>query len=137
MNNKQLSPGEVVLLVAGVVALIASFLPWIDAFGVSRSSWSGDVLMPVSTFVPLSAVVAAAVFALGKFTSVSLPTNVLGFTTEQIVKIFALAGALLAIGWIVAIENAGIGFWLSALSTFGAVAGVLMIEKDAGTRTIV
>lgn len=128
MENKQLSPGEIVLLVSGAVALIASFLPWIDFLGESRSSWSGDVAMPVSTFVPLSAVVAAAILAAMKFGGMRMP-EVLGYTPALLMKTFAIFGALLAIGWVIAIEEPGIGFWLSVLATFGATAGVIMMER--------
>lgn len=128
--EKKLTPGEIVLLAAGVVALIASFLPWVDVGGFTASSWDGDLFFPVSTFVPLSAVVAAALYAVRKFTSAGLPENVLGFSLDQVITAFAFFGALLALGWVIAIEDAGIGFWLSVLATFAAVAGVVMIERD-------
>jgi hypothetical protein len=135
VDNKQFSPGESVLLASGVLGLVASFLPWLDAFGVTRSSWSGDALFPVSWFVPMSAVVAAVLLAVSKFTAAKLPADVVGYTPEQLRKMFAVMGALLAIGWVIAIENAGIGFWLSVVATFGAVAGVFMIERTPAGST--
>ena len=129
MDDKQFSPGEMVLLASGALGLIASFLPWLDFAGQTRSSWSGDALFPVSWFVPMSAVVAAALLAVVKFAKVDLPADVVGYTPALLRKTFAVMGAVLAIGWIIAIDNAGIGFWLSVLAAFGATAGVFMIER--------
>jgi hypothetical protein len=129
VENKQLRPGEIVLFVSGAVALIASFLPWVDLNGFTANSWDMDLWFPVSTFVPLSAVVAAALLAVEKFADVRVP-EVLGYTPALLMRTFAIFGALLALGWIIAIEDAGIGFWLSVLATFGATVGVVMLERE-------
>lgn len=138
MDNKNVTPGEIVVLVAGAVALIASFLAWIDistGFGsATMSSWSTDgPLFPVATFVPLSAVVVAVLLALRKFANVTLPANIIGFSPDQIMKAFAIFGALLGIGWLIAIESAGIGFWLSLLAAIASAVGVFLLERDAAT----
>src|SRR3989304_10159060 len=74
--------GEKIILIAGVVLLIASFLPWysvdLGPFGsVSRNGWEspGALWSMVAVFIGLA---MAGVIALKPFTAVQLPNDVGG-----------------------------------------------------------
>jgi len=130
--DKKLSTSEIVILVAGAVALLGSFLPWIDVEvlgeSVTESAW-GDSF-PLLTWTGLFGAAMAIVVALRSFANVAMPDRVLGFTWPDIHLILAVFATLITISWLIAGDNKGIGFWLSLLASFGLVAGAWMMRSE-------
>ena len=68
MDDKQPTPSELVIMIAGAVMLVASFLD----FAGQTSAW-GRYLFPIATLLPIYGVIMAAQIALTKFAGVKLP----------------------------------------------------------------
>jgi hypothetical protein len=126
VDNKQPTPGEIIILAAGAVMLIASFLD----FAGDATSWSSGAF-PIVTLIPIYGVVMAAHIALTKFANVQLPDRVGTFTWEQVHLVLGLFAALMALGWLISgIDDTGIGFWLLLLGSIGLVVGAVMLQRE-------
>jgi hypothetical protein len=82
------SLGEKIILVAGPLFFIFSFLPWFDydieGFGgPSRSGWSGDFSF-FSIIATLLVIVAVAQIIIARFTTVKLPALPQGVTWARV-----------------------------------------------------
>ena len=159
MNGKKLSPASIVILAAGVVALIASFLTFykysygsvlsqaqLDALraggipvpgGTSQSysAWSnsGFLLFPLAILPALFGVLMAGQIALTTFADVKLPTRVLGFDWPQIHLLLGGQAALLMVCYLLVDKGSlsyGIGFWLTLLASIALVVGAVMLSRE-------
>lgn len=135
-SSGQLSPATLVLIIAGVVILIGSFLAVLSSDGESKSAW-GEGFFPLYTLPALLGVVVAAEAALSEFASVRLPA-VLGLSWSTIRHAFAGWALLMMVCFLigrVVVEGAevdkGIGFWLMLVASAGLVAGAVMREQEA------
>jgi len=133
--EKKLTQAEWVIVVAGAVAFLASFLPWEDAHGFSVNAWD-EFAFPTYTWVGIFGLVMAGTILLRTFTSVSLPSNVLGFTWLQIDFILAIFVALIAASFLIAGDYFGFGFWLSLLAAIALVVGAVMLRNESTTSSI-
>lgn len=138
--NKKLTPAQTVIIASAAVALIGSFLPWIDvSFGgasLTRTAWS-DGLFPTFTWIALFGLVMAGQVLLATFTTTSLPDEVGGFTWRQIHLVLSGVCALLAVSFLIAGDQLGIGFFLSLLAAAGLLIGAIMLGNEpAETPTI-
>lgn len=132
MDNKQPTTGEWIIMGAGVVMLIASFL----TFAADTSAW-GSGFFPIATLIAIYGVLAAAQIALTKFANVNLPDRVGSFTWEQIHLLLGLFATLMAIGWIVSgIDSKGIGLWLLTLGGIALLVGAVMLQRERNTGAI-
>jgi hypothetical protein len=132
VDNKQPTPGEWVIMGAGALMLIASFLD----FAGDTSAW-GSGAFPIATLLALYGVVAALQIALTKFANVHFPDRVGSFTWEQVHLLLGLFAALMGIGWVVSgIDNKGIGLWLLTIGGIALLAGALMLQRERSTGAI-
>lgn len=131
MENKQPTPGEIVIMVAGAVMLIASFLE----FAADTSAW-GEGFFPIVTLIPVYGVLMALQVALTKFANVNLPERVGTLTWEQVHLVLGFFAALMALFWIIAGENLGIGAWLLLIGAVAAMAGAVMLQRERQTGAI-
>ena len=135
MNNVKLAPANIVILAAGAVMLIGSFLDFYTFGHASASAWSSGVF-GIATVVVLCGVVMAAQIAVSTFANgVTLPDTVLGLSWNQIHLALAVYAALMMIGWLllkfpVSLDR-GIGFWLMFLGSAGLVVGAVMLRNEA------
>jgi hypothetical protein len=132
----KITPGEIVVMAAGGVALIASFLPfWDPDFGDSVSAW-GEGLFPVATLIMLYALAAGVLVALNKFANMDIA--VMGFALLQLVLVLAVAAVLLAVAFLILDTQGidkGIGYWLLLLSSIASIVGAILMtteRKSAG-----
>ena len=140
MNNAKLSPANIVILVAGAVMLVASFLGFYKfnlpaALGGSRtfSAWSDGQFL-IATLPALLGVVMAAQIALVAFGNLELPDRVLGLTWDQIHLALGFQAALMMIAWIFANKfglDIGIGFWLMLLAGIALAVGAVLRQQEA------
>lgn len=134
MDNK-VSPGEIVVMAAGAVGLIASFLPFADPqFGDSVNAWEGDVFgfFPVTTLIALYLVVAGGLIALNRFANVNIG-NILGFGLVQIVVALGFFATLEALAYLLTEfggADRGIGYWLLLLSAIASLVGGVLITNE-------
>ena len=135
--DKKLSQTELIIVIAGAVALLGSFLPWIDYRGFSVNAWDGDYLLfPTYAWVGIFGTAMAAVILLRTFANVSLPSDILGFTWPQIHLVLAFFAALIALSFLIGGDHRGIGFWLSFLAAAGLVVGAVRLRSDSSTSTM-
>jgi hypothetical protein len=132
VDNKQPTTGEWVIMGAGAVMLIASFLD----FSYKQSAW-GSGHFPIVTLIVLYGVIMAAQIALTKFASVQLPDRVADFTWEQLDLALSIFALLMSLGWLVSgISQKGIGLWLILLASIALVVGAVMLQRERNTGAL-
>ena len=126
------TPGEIVIMAAGAVMLVFSFLH----FARDISAW-GSREFPIATLMPIYGLVMALQIALTKFAGVQLPDSVAGFTWEQLhLAVGAMAG-LMAIGWLLTdTGDKQIGQWFEILGGMALVVGAVMLQRERNTGAI-
>jgi hypothetical protein len=155
MNGKKLSPAAIVILVAGALALIASFLAFykysfggtglsqaeIDAAraagitlpgnigggSTSYSAWStsGFLLFPLAILPALFGLIMALQVALTNFANVKLPERVLGFDWTQIHLLLGIQALLLMLCYL-AVDKAGLSYGIGFWLMFLASIGLVV-----------
>jgi hypothetical protein len=126
------TPAEIVIMAAGAVMLIFSFLH----FAGDTSAW-GSHLFPIATLLPLYGVVMALQIVLTKFAGVSLSGSVIGFTWEQIHLALGAMAGLMAIGWLLTdTGDKQIGEWFEILGGIALVVGAVMLQRERNTGAI-
>jgi len=126
------TPGEIVIMAAGAVMLIFSFLH----FAGDTSAW-GSHLFPIATLLPIYGVIMALQVALTKFANVSLPDSILGLTWEQIHLALGLMAALMAIGWLLTdLGDKQIGMWFEILGGLALAVGAFLLQRERHTGAI-
>jgi hypothetical protein len=135
MTHK-LRPSQVVIVAGGVVAFIASFLPWLryEPLDLSRSAWS-DGLLPTYTWVGIAGAVMATQVLLQTFSTVRFPARVATFTWPQIHVILGGLATLLAVSFLIAGDHFGFGFWLSLLAAIALLVGAVMLFREGDPAT--
>jgi hypothetical protein len=134
VQNSKLTPGNLVILVAGVAILLGSFLPFYKFAGTSFNAWSTDVfLFGVATLPALLGVIMAAQVALTAFANANLPRRVLGFTWDQIHVAFGFQATVTMVAFFVrdkTILDFGIGFFLMLLASIALLVGAIMRQRE-------
>ena len=140
MDRTKLSPADIVILAAGAVMLIGSFLNFYTFAGYSASAWSGANglgVFGIATVAVLCGVVMAAQVALAAFaSSTTLPGRILGFTWDQLHLALGFQAALLMLSFLIRSKSPftfGIGFWLMLLSAIALLVGAIMRVTGAGS----
>ena len=137
--EKKLTPAQIVILAAGAVAFIASFLPWLDFdFGNTSSTVSawGSGAFPTYTWVGIIGLVMALAVGLPAFTNVNLPQAVMGFTWVQLHLILGFIATLIAISFLIVDKGSydiGIGGWLGILAGVALLVGAVMLQREPTT----
>jgi hypothetical protein len=140
VQNK-VTPGEIVIMAAGAVCLIFSFLPFfkidIGGFSDDISAW-GEGLFPVATLIVVFTVIAAVLVALTKFANMTI-TGFLGFGLVQILIVCGFFAAVLALAYLILDKGEydfGIGYFLVLIGAIGSLVGAILVmneRKSAGT----
>ena len=132
MNRRKLAPANIVILVAGIVMLIASFMAFyrlpFPGGSVSVNAWDHGLFM-IATLPTLLGAFMALQVGLVAFGRIDMPNRVLGLTWDQAHLVLALQSALL-MGAFLALDKApyefGAGFWLMLAAAIALVVGALM-----------
>lgn len=130
-------PALIVMMAAGAVVFVASFMPFYesdDGFAsVSANAWDKG-LFPLASFVAIIGVVLGILSAVRAFGNVKLPERILTLDIKQQGFVLAFAATVIMIGYLLADTppKAG-GFWLSILATFGLAVGSIMDLVDVET----
>jgi len=152
VDKLKLSPANIVILAAGAVMLIASFLTFYklsipkEVFGSisiggskSYSAWggaSGFGVFGIATVVVLCGIVMGAQVAVAGFAKgQTLPDKVLGLTWDQVHLALGFQAALLMFAFLIRSKGPldfGIGFWLMLLAAIALLVGAIMRVTGAG-----
>jgi hypothetical protein len=131
-DRQQPTPGEIVIMAAGVAMLVFSFLD----FAGDISSW-GSGLFPVATLLPLYGVIMALQIVLMRFANVKLPDRVATFTWEQVHLVLGALAALMAIAWLITdTGDKKIGLYFEVLGGIALLVGALMLQRERHTGAI-
>jgi len=149
VDNK-VTPGEIVVMAAGAVALIASFLPFYkQEFATFEgtdtknfSAWSSDfpLLFPVATLIAIFAVVAGLLVVLTKFANVDLSRGFLGFGFSQLLLALGFFSAILALAYLIqdkGTTDTGFGYWLLLIAGLASVVGAVLVRNERGATPTV
>jgi hypothetical protein len=132
-DQKTPSPGEIVIMSGGALALIFSFFDFVGIPGGGGISAWGKTNFPVVTLMVIFVVVMAAQIALTRFAGVNLPEQVAGFSWVQIHLALGFFAALDALAFLVR-SNGGydrkIGFWMILVGSIGAFVGAILLQKE-------
>lgn len=128
------TPAAIVLMAAGAVALLGSFLDFFGYGSDSRSAWSdGFGLFPIATLMVVFVVVSGAVIALTRFAGVQLPAQVAGFSWTQIHLVLGFFATLYALAYLV-VKTGGadrkVGFWLVLIACIASLVGAIMLRNE-------
>jgi len=144
VNQTKLSPANIVILAAGILMLIGSFLAFYEfSFALagathteSISTWSSG-LFGIATTIVICGVIMGGQVALNAFGSnVSIPDKVLGFSWDQIHLALGFQAALMMIAFLVTSRaglSLGVGFWLMLVAGIGLLVGAIM--RVAGAKS--
>lgn len=131
-GRTQPTTSELIIMIAGAVMLVASFLD----FRFDTSSW-GSGNLPIATLLPLYGVVMAVQIGLTKFAGVNLPDQVAGFTWEQVHLVLGILAGLMAVGWLLTdTGDKQIGLWLEMLGGIALAVGGVMMQRERQTGAI-
>jgi hypothetical protein len=150
VNKVKISPANIVILVAGVVILIASFLAFYKleipkqtlgnitiGGSTSYNAWSTGQFL-IATLPALLGAVMAAHVVLAAFSNVDLPETVLGLTWDQIHLALGFQAALMMIAFLIRsnpYSSFGIGFWLMLIAGVALLVGAIMRVTGATATT--
>lgn len=133
---QQMSLGEKIILIAGPLLLIASFLPWYDVdlgpFGsITRSGWESPGALWSMLAVIIGLIMSAQV-AIARFTSVQMPALPEGVTWGRVHLGLGIAAVVFVlIKLINESSSLGFGFYLGILLTIAlAAGGFLMFQAE-------
>jgi hypothetical protein len=140
----KLSPANIVILAAGVVMLIASFMAFYEykIGGVSAgkaNAWDHGLFL-ITTLPALLGMFMALEVALRAFSNIDMPPRLLGFTWDQVHVALSFQTALMMLAFLLRARltfaqlrvTFGIGFWLMVAAAIALVVGALM--RIAATR---
>ena len=150
MDLKKLSPGEIVIAVAGIVLLIFSFLPWykvggssvetpfgtVGGGGFSLNGWD-DPAQLSSILAILIGVIMAAHVIITKLAGMSMPER-LGSVGWGV---FYLLGGVLAFLFLLLkfLDNndfTKFSFYISLLASLGLAVGGFLTAKERGDLAV-
>ena len=142
MDKLKASPGNLVILIAGAVMLIASFFAFnklsVGPFSRSYSAWSSHYFL-IATIPALIGIVMAAHVAVTTFApQVKLPVQVLGLTWTQIHLVLGFQATIMMLAFLIqdtGILDKGIGLFLMLIAAIALLVGAVLRlqEKPAGT----
>jgi hypothetical protein len=133
VNRRKLPPADVVIMAAGAVMLIGSFLAFYEvpdfAGSVTVSAWDRGLFM-IATLPAFLGTLMALQIGLAAFGNITMPNRVLGLTWDQFHIVLSFQAALLMLAFLAQAKPSfvqyGVGFWLMVGGAGGLVLGALI-----------
>jgi len=133
--KQDIKPSTIMLIAGGAVLFISTFLAWFSigsgSFGASSSGWSTESYGLTGIFVAVIGLAIAIAAALTAFTEVEIPSDILGFTREQVYCMLGLAAFLITFGLQFG-SATGIGILLGWIASAVVVAGAYIEMQASG-----
>jgi hypothetical protein len=144
VQNSKLTPANWVIVIAGAVILIGSFLPFYKADSPlggtdSLNAWSSGLFL-IATLPALLGVLMAVQVALVAFANTSFPERVLGLTWDQVHLALGFQITLMMIFFLIRDPNfglgnlgvdRGIGLFVMLLAAIALLVGAIMRTREA------
>lgn len=131
---RNVTPGEITIMGAGVVALVSSFLDLYTAGPFSVTVWSSGYF-PAYTLMAVFAIVMGLQVALARFTALR-PEPPLGFTWAQVHLVLGFFAMVYALAFLVTDRgpgtDLGLGFWGILVACVGAFVGAVLLRRERG-----
>lgn len=124
-----IKPSTIMMIGGGVLLFIASFLDWVSFGPVGFNGWETDGFGLHGIFVAIIGAAVAIGVALTTFGNVSLPTNVLGFSLNQVYLVVSFAAFLIMFGNQFR-SDTDIGVLLGWIAAAVMTAGAFMEEQS-------
>jgi hypothetical protein len=124
----KLSPADILILIAGALMLIGSFLAFYTVPGQSFNAWSHG-LFGIATVVVFCGVAMAGQVALSNWGSVSLSPRPFGMSWDQVHLALGFQTAIMMLAFLAQNHNGvglGIGFWLMLVAAIALFVGAIM-----------
>jgi hypothetical protein len=135
--STKLTPGESVIVIAGVLALVFSFLPWYHINqGADVTAWAAG-LFPFAALAPLAGIVMALQIALDRVARISMSRKVADFTWEQIHLVLALLALVIVLCYaIVKKRNItfALGYYVVFVCSAALVVGAVLLRNERRLR---
>jgi hypothetical protein len=129
MAHRQPTPGEIIIMVAGGVMLVCSFLDFVG----QNSAW-GQFNFPIASLLPIYGVIMAVQIALTTYAGVNMRGRIAGFTWEQIHLVLGLMAGLMALAWLVTdVGDKKIGLWFEVAGGIALAVGAVRLQRDRRT----
>jgi hypothetical protein len=125
MDNSDIKPSTIMLIVGGAVLLLSTFLDWVSVGSFGVSAWNSDGFGLFGIYTAVIGLAIAGGVAATQFGNVSLPDRILGFSHDQIHAILSGAAVLISFGFITR-GNIGIGLILALLASATMLAASIM-----------
>jgi hypothetical protein len=130
-------PSQWMVLAGGALLFFFSFLDLFDVMGESGNSWKQ---FGIFTWPALLGLLCAGVTAAVVFGKVSLPSDILTFSVNQLLVIAAFTAVLIEVGMVLLslfsdFYDPAIGLWLSTLAAITLLAGTVMEQEGGATIT--
>lgn len=127
----QLRPGTIAALAGGALLFVSTFLDWFGFAGFGESVLNGDLFGFSGIILLLLSLAAIALTAIPAFApQVALPSEVIGFTRNQLVMIIGFASFVYAFG-LMFIPNSKFGSILAWIGAAAIVVGAFLEDKAA------
>jgi hypothetical protein len=132
--------GQILVMAAGVLIFVWSFVPWYSDPGGSANAWSTATipgLVMTATWVPLLSLAIASLVAIKAFGS-GIPDSVWGFSWAQLSAVVGLFDVLITFGFLVANRSLGsfgtlslgVGLILSFITSLVILAGAILYHAE-------
>jgi len=136
VNNRNLPPANIVIMVSGAIMLIASFLAFYKistpVSTLTLNAWDRGIFMTATLPALLGALMALQI-GLVAFGNITMPNRVLGLTWDQFHIVLSFQAALLMLTLLAREPNLlgipttfGVGFWVMLFGSGGLVLGAFM-----------
>jgi hypothetical protein len=151
VGNSKLTPGNLTILIAGVVIFLASFLPFyktpstpsfdignthIGGGSVGFSAWHKGLFF-IGTLAAILGLVMAIEVALRTFAHLKLPDRIAGMNWNQIHLALGFQVMVLMFCWLIVDKGSlsfGFGFYLMLLAAIALLVGAIMrLREPAST----
>lgn len=143
MQNNKLSTANWVILIAGALILIGSFLPFYKADSPlggtdSQNAWSSGEFL-IATLPALLGVLMAVHVALVAFANMKFPDRVLGLTWDQVHLALGFQVAVMMVFFLIRDPNfglgglgidRGIGMFIMLIAAIGLLVGAIMRTRE-------
>jgi hypothetical protein len=144
VDKVKISAANLVILIAGGVMLIASFLAFnkisFAGFNKSFNAWSTGYFL-IATIPALLGTLMAVHVALESFApQVTLPERILGLTWTQVHLVLALQATIMMLAFLlqdIGVGDKGVGLFLMLAAAIALVVGAVMrMQEKPGHRPL-
>ncbi|MGI9021851.1 MAG: hypothetical protein ACR2HV_01210 [Acidimicrobiales bacterium] len=138
-KKAKLTPGEIVIVAAGAVAVVFSFFPWFRVVGGFYFGAWATGLFPLATLVPILGGLMMVQVLVDKLAGATKSRGIGDFTWDQLHLVMAVGAAVVAFCYLIRAREPdtsfGFGFYVDLAATVALVVGAVMIRNERRSAT--